>query len=375
MTAAGATSRLRCLVSCRLLQRRPSRLSLRHFQGPARRGSPSEAQGQRGDAKKFKAVGFAAYLNKPVDESVLYNALRQVAGITTNEQPLITVYTSSELPKFNARVLVVEDNITNQIVAKCMLEEFGIQVDVAANGEEALTALETLSYDLVFMDCQMPVMDGYEATRSIREPTFNFHASREHDRAIPIIAMTANTMQGDREKCLAAGMDDFIAKPVEPEKLQQALQRWLPEPEAEEAPQIVDINLNKASKTEVLQQQASTRLVIWDQADALKRVMGKQKILKTLVNSFINDLPMYIEQLALNLQQQDSPAAAKSAHAIKGVAANLSAIALADAASRLERACLDHSGETIPAEIRAIETELSDFYAETQTVLQQWQAH
>jgi HPt (histidine-containing phosphotransfer) domain-containing protein len=97
--------------------------------------------------------------------------------------------------------------------------------------------------------------------------------------------------------------------------------------------------------------------------------MGKQKILKTLVDSFITGLPMYIEQLALNLQQQDNPAAAKSAHAIKGVAANLSVIALADAASRLERACLDHSGETIQAEIRAIETELSDFYAETQTVL------
>jgi PAS domain S-box-containing protein len=206
------------------------------------------SQEASGDAKKLKEAGFDGYLNKPVVETVLYNALRQVAVITANEQPLITVYTSSELPKFNARVLVVvEDNITNQIVAQCMLEEFGIQVDLAANGEEALTALETLPYDIVFMDCQMPVMDGYEATRSIREPTFNFHASREHDRAIPIIAVTANTMQGDREKCFAAGMDDFIAKPVELEKLQQALQRWLPEPEAEKAPQIVDTNFNKAS--------------------------------------------------------------------------------------------------------------------------------
>jgi len=394
------------------------------------------SQGQRGDAKKFKAVGFSAYLSKPIDQSILYNALLRVAGSTTNDLPLVTAYNAREIPQFNARVLVVEDNITNQMVAQYMLEEFGIQADMAANGEEALRALEDLPYDLVLMDCQMPVMDGYEATHRIREPTFNFHESRVHGRAIPIIAMTANTMQGDREKCLAAGMDDFIAKPVEPDKLQQALLCWLPAREEEEIQPTVDINsvttlivddkskyqvadtsddiselvvapvlkinsqhnllsseddklsnlnkgvegeavsqisCNETSKVAVLQQEESAGLKIWNQANALKRVMGKEKILKAMVASFINDIPPYIEQLAHNLQQQDNLAAANCAHAIKGVAANLSAIALADAASRLERACLDFSGIEIPAEIRSIETELSDFFVETQSVFQQWQ--
>jgi len=136
---------------------------------------------------------------------------------------LSTVYNQRALPQYNARVLVVEDNVINQMVAQGMLEEFGIQADLAADGKEALHALETLPYDLVFMDCQMPVMDGYEATRCVRDPQ-----SKVIDRLVAIVAMTANTMQGDREKCLAAGMDDFISKPVQPDKLQQVLQKWLP---------------------------------------------------------------------------------------------------------------------------------------------------
>ena len=98
-----------------------------------------------------------------------------------------------------------------------------MNVDLAANGEEALTSLETLPFDLVLMDCQMPVMDGYEATQKIRHPD-----SKVLNRDIPIVAMTANTMEGDREKCLAVGMNDFIAKPINPNKVQKALHRWLP---------------------------------------------------------------------------------------------------------------------------------------------------
>lgn len=185
------------------------------------------SQGQRGDALKFKAAGFDGYLNKPVEQSLLYNTLLKVAGMTTVEQPLITSYNARELPQFKARVLVVEDNAINQKVAQGLLKKFGIVADLAANGEEALNSLVSLPFDLVFMDCQMPVMDGYEATRRIREPQ-----SEVLNRAIPIIAMTANTMLGDREICIDAGMNDFISKPVDPNKLQQALHRWLPKGES-----------------------------------------------------------------------------------------------------------------------------------------------
>jgi two-component system sensor histidine kinase/response regulator len=181
------------------------------------------SQGQRGDADKLKAAGFNGYLNKPIDQTILYNTLMTVAGIDCLEQPLVTAHSSRELPQFTARVLVVEDNAVNQKVAQGLLKKFGVQVDLAANGEEALNSLENLPFDLVLMDCQMPVMDGYEATQKIRHS-----GSKVLNRDIPIIAMTANSMEGDREKCLAVGMDDFISKPVNPNKVQEVLKRWLP---------------------------------------------------------------------------------------------------------------------------------------------------
>jgi CheY-like chemotaxis protein len=180
------------------------------------------SQGQRGDVERLKAAGFNGYLNKPVDQSILYNTLMTIAGVNA-QQPLITAFSARALPQFKARVLVVEDNAINQRVAQGLLRKFGVQVDLAANGEEALNSLQNFPFDLVFMDCQMPVMDGYEATKKIRLPQ-----SKVLNSNIPIIAMTANSMQGDREKCLTAGMDDFIAKPVNPNKLQEALKRWLP---------------------------------------------------------------------------------------------------------------------------------------------------
>jgi CheY-like chemotaxis protein len=120
-------------------------------------------------------------------------------------------------------VLVAEDSAVNQTVALGMLKRLGLRADAVGNGLEAIEALSTIPYDLVLMDVQMPVMDGLEATRRIRE-----EASPVLDRRIPVIAMTANAMQGDREACLQAGMDDYVAKPVKSEALAEALARWLP---------------------------------------------------------------------------------------------------------------------------------------------------
>ena len=146
-----------------------------------------------------------------------------ITKVHSPEQPLITSYSPREVPQFTARILVVEDNAINQKVAQGLLKKFGLNVDLAANGVEALTSLGSLPFDLVFMDCQMPVMDGYEATQQIRHPE-----SKVLNRDIPIVAMTANTMEGDREKCLSVGMNDFISKPINPNKVQETLHRWLP---------------------------------------------------------------------------------------------------------------------------------------------------
>jgi PAS domain S-box-containing protein len=180
------------------------------------------SQGQRGDAEKLKKMGFNGYLNKPVDHSILYSTLLKVAGASSPEKQLLTEYSAHKIPQFTARVLIVEDNAINQKVAQGLLNKFGVHVDIAANGQEAIKSLESLPFDLVFMDCQMPIMDGYVATKKIREAE-----SKVLNRKIPIIAMTANSMQGDQEKCLSVGMDDFISKPVNPNKVEDALKRWL----------------------------------------------------------------------------------------------------------------------------------------------------
>jgi len=185
--------------------------------------------GQRGDAWQAQHDGFCGYTNKPIEQDELYNLLLEVTGTTTDETHNNVQKTERALPQFTARVLVVEDNTTNQIVAKGMLSKFGVEIMLAVNGEEAIQMLSQEAIDLVFMDCQMPVMDGYQATRQIRTPDTSVI-----NHEVPVVAMTANAMQGDREKCLAAGMDDYITKPISPEKLKQALKQWLPEGSSDE---------------------------------------------------------------------------------------------------------------------------------------------
>ncbi len=177
----------------------------------------------RGDTKRLEAIGFAAYLNKPIKQTQLLDCLRIVIGEDRKDtdRHIVTQYSISEVHKKSVRILLVEDNAVNQKVALRILEKkLGHSVDLAANGREAIDALGKCDYDLVFMDCQMPVMDGYEAARSIRDK-----GSFVRNSDIPIIAMTANAMTGDREKCLDAGMNDYVAKPINVKELATAIER------------------------------------------------------------------------------------------------------------------------------------------------------
>ncbi|MBS0169180.1 MAG: PAS domain S-box protein [Nitrospira sp.] len=188
--------------------------------------------GRRGDGSTARALGIDAYLTKPIRPSQLLECFRQILGETAPTAapaaepvpaapPLITRHTLADThTAAMPRLLLAEDNPVNQKVACKMLEKLGYRVDVASNGQEAVAAHERAPYPLIFMDCQMPEVDGFEATALIRK----MEGKSAHT---PIVAMTANAMQGDRERCLAAGMDDYVAKPIRPKELQAVLERWL----------------------------------------------------------------------------------------------------------------------------------------------------
>jgi signal transduction histidine kinase/DNA-binding response OmpR family regulator len=183
--------------------------------------------GRRGDAARVKEIGFSAYLTKPVKHSQLFDCLVTVLGEGSGrakqdkKPPLVTRHTLAEA-KRRVRILLVEDNIVNQKLAVRLLEKMGYRSDAVGNGKEAVEALEMVPYDVVLMDVQMPEMDGYEATRVIRNPQ-----SKVQNHDVPIVAMTANAMKGDRERCLEAGMDDYLSKPIQPQKLLEVIQTFL----------------------------------------------------------------------------------------------------------------------------------------------------
>ena len=185
--------------------------------------------GQRGAAKQLESTPFAAYLTKPIKPSHLLDCIARVIGVKPSEAPTPQALQSPSVPRGDAprnrgRLLLVEDNPVNQKIATRILQLAGYGCDVAVNGHEAIEAVSNISYDLILMDCQMPEMDGFEATEMIRM------GEKERGIRIPIIAMTANAMQGDRERCLEAGMDDYIGKPAKPEDLIAVLEKWIGAP-------------------------------------------------------------------------------------------------------------------------------------------------
>jgi CheY-like chemotaxis protein len=187
---------------------------------------------RRGDTRVARGSGIDGFLTKPVKTSALYDCLAAVLarGPATATAPMVTTYTlAATHAAQRRRMLVVDDSPVNQRVATRMLENMGHRVDVASNGREAVAAVQNEAYAAVLMDCQMPEMDGFEATMAIRR-------MERGGKRIPIIAMTAGAMKGDEDKCIASGMDAYISKPVDPDRLSAVLMRWVAADVAEGAP-------------------------------------------------------------------------------------------------------------------------------------------
>ncbi|MBF0432530.1 MAG: response regulator [Fibrobacteria bacterium] len=187
--------------------------------------------GERGDAQRFESAGFSAYLTTPINQSRIFDCLMRVSNRILSEKPkpenIVTKHSLSDEHKHNTKVLVVEDNKVNQIVVKRALEKLGYGVDLAVNGQEGVKVLASKPYGIVLMDIQMPIMDGFTATAEIRKAS-----SPVLNHAIPVIALTAHAAEGDKQKCLDAGMDDYLTKPIKPQKLSEMIEKWLSRSEA-----------------------------------------------------------------------------------------------------------------------------------------------
>ena len=244
------------------------------------------------------------------------------------------------------RILLAEDNITNQQVAVGILKKLGLRADAVANGAEAVKALETIPYDLVLMDVQMPEMDGLEATRHIRNPQ---SAVRNHQ--IPIIAMTAHAMQGDREKCLEAGMNDYVSKPISPQALAEVLDKWLPKEPAATTKQAAgkpeEAGPVSAKEPEV---------PVFDKAGMMARLMDDEDLARTVVEGFLEDIPKQIEALKGYLEAGDAARAERQAHTIKGASANVGGEALRAVAFEMEKAGKTGDLESVTARLPELET-------------------
>ncbi len=309
--------------------------------------------GRRGDPADLEEIGFSAYLTKPVRKSHLYDCLVTVLGLASEDAPegpapIVTRHSLAEGRKRKIRILVAEDNVVNQKVALRILERLGYRADAVANGKEVIAALEKIPYDLVLMDVQMPEMDGLEAAQRIRAPQTGVL-----DPGIPIIAMTAHSMKGDRERCLAAGMDDYVSKPVTPLAVDEALEKYLKPVRA-------------SADTGVMRHTDPNGPV---QMNRIQQVAdGDLLFERELIETFLVDMERRLMVLESSVNVRDGVGVEQEAHAIRGSSAHAGARRLQEISGKLEeqgaRGDFDESQDTLAAlktEFRRVHSYLQDY--------------
>jgi two-component system sensor histidine kinase/response regulator len=324
--------------------------------------------GVRGDAGRAAEVGFAAYLVKPVRQSQLYDCLAGVLRSGTHERdsgaaalPLITRHTLAERARRRARILLAEDNPINQKVAVKTLEKLGFAADVVSNGREAVSALRSAHYDLVLMDVQMPEMDGMEATRLIRRP-----GSGVVDTHTTIVALTAHAMAGDRQKCLDAGMDDYLSKPIKSAELLEVLERWLPErPDARSAAVSPPSEAPDAPPPDAAFAPDAEEERVFDEAVLLEVLGGDREAAAEIAAEFLGDAAVQVGELQLAVGRGDRQEIRRRAHTLKGASASVGAQALrAHAAGLEEMAQAGDDKESVLELLHGIERQLALLQAE-----------
>jgi CheY-like chemotaxis protein len=277
-------------------------------------------------SKQAQSVKIAKILNKPVSTSSLFDtAIKLLSDEYVQFIPTVVPESSHSIQ--GAQVLLVEDNGLNQEVGVELLKEVGVWADVAENGAIALQKIQEKNYDLVLMDIQMPVMDGVTATIEIRKlPQF---------ADLPIVAMTANAMRQDREHCLAVGMNDHLAKPIEPQDLWAMLHKWI-------KPRLFNFSAEKVKKESSDTMTIPNDIAGLDTTLGLRRMAGKQELYVSMLKKFVDNQKSAIENIQTALAENDLITAERLAHTLKGLAGNIGAVSLQKQTEQLELALHSH---------------------------------
>ncbi|EZP38427.1 response regulator [Janthinobacterium lividum] len=289
------------------------------------------------EAARQRDLPLDGVLNKPISASTLLDQIAFVFGGVTGQSRKTqrqSSYRDDERALRGAWLLLVEDNEVNQEVAQHILNDAGIRVDIAGNGAIALAKIAENAYDGVLMDCQMPVMDGYQATRKLRQdPRYS---------NLPVIAMTANAMVGDKEKCLDAGMNDFIAKPIDVAQLFGTLARWIAPATPQEMAAVV------AQPEAELPVIAGLKM-----AEAMRRVGGNAALMRKLLDRFVETQFDVMQRIVAAIENNQLETAIREAHTLKGLAGNIGAGGLADSAARVEHLLSLGSHDGLPQALAA----------------------
>ena len=302
------------------------------------------SSGQYDESNKCREVGIATHLTKPVDQRELLSAIARVLAREPGQRAALPPsMLPSEVPERRLRILLAEDNAVNQRLAASLLERRGHKVTIAANGREALTALDGQPFDVVLMDVQMPEMGGFEATAAIRALEAERKASR-----LPIIAMTAHAMKGDRERCLAAGMDEYLTKPLDPRQLCALVER------------MAGGAATGHSGGELMS----------IPSEVLARVGGDRELLAEISRLFVDDAPRHLAKIREALSARDGEALRRAAHGLKGAAANFDAEGVVRAARALEEMGRTGEFEAHEAEWQTLSVETDRLISMLRTVCQ-----
>lgn len=285
---------------------------------------------------RIREMGFDAIINKPIKQEALLNTIRTVRGKVENEIEKEHEIVDKVKQNKSINILIAEDNITNQKVATLIIKKMGYNVLCVSNGYEAVEAVQNMPYDIVLMDLQMPVMDGYDAAIKIRT---------EIQSTIPIIAMSADVMKGTAESCLNAGMNDYISKPVKPDELQKIIMKWTDKPvmqmrkKEENDSVIANINIEELKS----------------------RLTGNWELIPELINTFFTEAIEIQKQISKNNEIHDYSAIAKEAHKLKGAASSICADRIHEIALFIEKGAEDEKTDALKNRIEELEDALLEF--------------